>query len=353
MSKELDGDESGKHLPDARTEIVHPFQVEVDSLSREERLEMIVRAGRLGLWDYNIATDVLHCERRWYEIVGHSSDRPVRNIDDFRPMVHPEDVDRATEVPMTAAELLRSKQDYAIVFRIVRPDGETRWIRSAACLMVDDKGVAYRAIGFIVDISDRLVEHQKVYEDNLSLLAEKTALLSRMEELAAQTLIDPLTGIANRRALSIEIERLYTRCGVDGDRLSVLVVDVDFFKQYNDLYGHLKGDQVLQAVAGVLKDSILRPHDFVARFGGEEFVVLLPYTEDAQPVVDRIWSGIRALNVRHAGSPVERRLTVSCGGVSAVCHSSGKSADLLSKGDAALYRAKDLGRDRYVAVRLD
>src|SRR5690606_8106393 len=118
-----------------------------------ERLQIAARLGGLGIWDYDIGRDELHCDAHWYRIMGRDPGRPIRSIADFRPMIHPEDRDRATEINQTARELISGHRDYAIEFRILRPDGEVRWVRSAAYLQHRD-GAPTRATGFVVDITD-------------------------------------------------------------------------------------------------------------------------------------------------------------------------------------------------------
>lgn len=118
-----------------------------------KRLEIAALVGGLGVWDYDIANDELRCDSTWHRIMGRDPSMPITRIEDLRAMIHIEDRERATEVTRVAAELLESGQDYGIVFRIVRPDGEVRWIRSAARL--EHQGPrAVRAIGFVVDITD-------------------------------------------------------------------------------------------------------------------------------------------------------------------------------------------------------
>ena len=118
-----------------------------------KRLEIAALVGGLGVWDYDIINDELRCDDTWHRIMGRDPNVPITRIEDLRSMIHIEDRERATEVTRVAAELIDSGQDYGIVFRIVRPDGEVRWIRSAARLEHQGQR-AVRAIGFVVDITD-------------------------------------------------------------------------------------------------------------------------------------------------------------------------------------------------------
>ena len=119
-----------------------------------KRLEIAALVGGLGVWDYDIVNDELRCDDTWHRIMGRDPAAPITRIEDFRAMIHIEDRERATDVTRSVAELLESGQDYGIVFRIVRPDGEVRWVRSAARL--EHQGPRpVRAIGFVVDITER------------------------------------------------------------------------------------------------------------------------------------------------------------------------------------------------------
>ncbi|WP_081629301.1 PAS domain-containing protein [Methylopila sp. M107] len=118
-----------------------------------DRLAMAARVGRLGIWDYDIELDRLHCDENWYRIMGRDPATPITSIAEFRPLIHPDDVEKATEVSNTIADLASSERDYSVEFRIIRPDGEIRWLRSEAGLEKTDGRVS-RAMGFVVDITE-------------------------------------------------------------------------------------------------------------------------------------------------------------------------------------------------------
>lgn len=289
------------------------------------------------------------CDEQWYRIMGRDPAQPIRVLAEFRPFIHPEDVDRATEVDMTLAELVASGHDYGIVFRIVRPDGEIRWIRSAACLTDDANGLPKRVmVGFVVDITETLLAEEALRQTNLSLQEENLALVRQGEELARQSFEDSLTGIANRRRLDQELERACLHTRRTGEPMTLAMFDIDFFKQYNDRYGHMQGDVALQAVARVLASAARRPYDFAARYGGEEFILLLRDTAKPEVVFQRIKTDLAALAMPHAGSSVSPYVTVSCGSVIVTSATDITPAGLLAQCDAALYRAKENGRNSFV-----
>ncbi|WP_454854433.1 PAS domain S-box protein [Rhizobium binxianense] len=141
------------------------------------RLALAAEVIGLGVWDYDIGSNTLYCDPQWYRIVGRDLADPIRSIEDIRPHIHPDDVEHATTVELTTLkELVARHQNYGIVFRIVRPGGEVRWVRSAACLIENASGIPNRAIGVIVDITEAYLADQKLQTSYQSLRqAEKLA----------------------------------------------------------------------------------------------------------------------------------------------------------------------------------
>ncbi|EKB19813.1 diguanylate cyclase (GGDEF) domain-containing protein [Aeromonas veronii AMC35] len=173
---------------------------------------------------------------------------------------------------------------------------------------------------------------------------ENLTLLRQLDQLAKQ---DPLTGVANRRHFNIELDRALAHSQESGAPLSLILIDVDYFKRFNDHYGHLVGDMCLKEVAQALNRAVRTPSDLVARYGGEEFVLLLPNTDRqaAASVAQRLQDGLASLRLEHLASEVAPWVTVSQGIASTV---SGEGASqLLERADQALYRAKESGRNQF------
>ncbi|MDZ7950095.1 PAS domain S-box protein [Nostoc sp. DedQUE09] len=172
------------------------------------------------------------------------------------------------------------------------------------------------------------------------------------EELQRLATLDGLTQIANRRRFDEYLETEWQRLKREQLSLSLILFDVDFFKLYNDTYGHLGGDDCLRQLASALKNIVKRPADLVARYGGEEFAIILPNTEiqGAIYVAQTIRQAVRDLAIPHAQSRVCDRVTVSLGVVSIVPNSGISPSDLINAADKALYVAKQQGRDRVHAV---
>ncbi|RLJ69761.1 diguanylate cyclase (GGDEF)-like protein [Hydrogenivirga caldilitoris] len=174
----------------------------------------------------------------------------------------------------------------------------------------------------------------------------------RTEELNVKlkdmSYIDGLTGVANRLRFEEFFRKEWARAKRAKRPISLLMLDIDFFKNYNDLLGHLEGDECLQMVAGAIGKHIRSDIDLVARYGGEEFVVVLPETNlrDALKVAERIRKDIENLAIAHPGSKVSKFVTVSIGVACLVPTNNLKKEALIRMADKALYRAKEKGRNR-------
>jgi diguanylate cyclase (GGDEF)-like protein len=158
---------------------------------------------------------------------------------------------------------------------------------------------------------------------------------------------DGLTGIANRRSFDETLDAEWLRANRDGTELSLLMLDVDWFKGFNDRYGHRAGDDCLRAVAAAMRGALLRPADFAARYGGEEFVVLLAGTDaaGAATIAERVRDTVEATAVPHERS-IFGHVTVSIGAATACPRTGSRPQDLIDAADQALYRAKAAGRNR-------
>lgn len=177
-------------------------------------------------------------------------------------------------------------------------------------------------------------------------------LASANEDLDRVSRSDMLTGVANRRHVDEFLAQVWERARMDGTEVSVMMIDVDHFKAYNDRYGHPEGDACLRDVATTLKRRLRRPTDLVGRFGGEEFIAVLTDTplSTAQAAAERVRKGVEGLNRLHSASSTHAIVTVSVG-VACMRPSAPHAtpAQLISAADEALYQAKHLGRNRVFA----
>ena len=179
------------------------------------------------------------------------------------------------------------------------------------------------------------------------------ALKRQSDLLHSWVYLDGLTGMANRRHFNERLDVEGRRCARALEPLSVVILDVDHFKRFNDFYGHQSGDACLVRVAGALRDCLKRPADMVARYGGEEFVGLLPGSDSAGAlqVGQRLVEAVRELAIPHANSPTGAQVTASAGVATLVPRSSMSMEQLVARADQWLYQAKDAGRDRALGER--
>lgn len=171
------------------------------------------------------------------------------------------------------------------------------------------------------------------------------------EQLTKLASTDGLTGLANRRRFDEVLAKEYARHTRSGGELSLILLDVDHFKAYNDTYGHVSGDNCLRQIAGMIDRSVIRANDLAARYGGEEFVCVLPETDQkgALATAERIRQGIIALAIPHSASSAASHVTVSLGVVTARCFAEKSPLNLVAQADEQLYKAKSTGRNRVEA----
>jgi diguanylate cyclase (GGDEF)-like protein/PAS domain S-box-containing protein len=185
----------------------------------------------------------------------------------------------------------------------------------------------------------------------VAIMRDMTEQKDLQDKLASLATTDGLTGLANRRAFDERLADEWARARRDGTQLSLLLIDVDHFKKFNDHYGHLAGDGCLRALARILSAHARRPADLAARYGGEEFALLLPNTgaDGCVQVGEEIRDALRELAMLHAQNPPSRLVTVSVGAATGLpSQTTTDCSALVAAADRALYAAKDSGRDRLV-----
>jgi diguanylate cyclase (GGDEF)-like protein/PAS domain S-box-containing protein len=253
--------------------------------------------------------------------------------------VHPEDQQVVTDA-RTALQAGRVGE-YSVCFRHLRRDGSWLWVDSRARMRMSEDGPGPTGIvATLRDATDRKTAEIKLKD-----------ALEQMERMAAT---DGLTGLANRRHFDVVADKEWRRCRREHQPLSVLLLDADHFKHFNDRYGHLAGDGCLRAIASQLAAAARRSGDLAARYGGEEFLFLMPNTErdGALRMAERVRQLVLDLAIAHEGTPAPGVVTVSIGGATVWPKDPetglSRVSALLAAADTALYQAKNGGRNRVV-----
>lgn len=255
------------------------------------------------------------------------------SVDDWAARMHPDDRERVVNFCVSQSQ---AGVDHEADYRALTVSGEYVWIRDVVHVVRDANGGVEALVGFMFDITERKKTEEK--------------LLSLQKELEILSFRDALTGVANRRMFDSVFDKEWSEARRDVRPLSLIMFDVDFFKRYNDHYGHVEGDACLKRVAHALASSANRPRDFLARYGGEEFVLLLPASDEnaARAVAERCRQAIFKAQIAHAASPVSQLLTVSMGVGTIIPSGIDDPVGFIDTVDRRLYRAKQGGRDRIV-----
>ena len=314
-------------------------QREEELRAMSHRLGAALESSRIGVWEMDTTTNELVWDDRIYQLYGLPLNTPV-NQDLWRSMAHPDDID-AIERGM--ADAINNHASYTGRFRITRPDGETVHFRTVGTAYRNQKNETI-LLGVNWDVTADVI-----LQEELSRAQRETA--QRNEELEAarkrmeyNSLHDALTGLPNRRYLDQELERLVASGDRPGERLTVLHMDLDRFKEINDTLGHGAGDAILRHVAQELQ-SLVGPNDFVARIGGDEFVIVCLGCDLAEGYEAMGTKLIAAVNQPITYNGHECRVGASIGFADRI-EPELTAEQLLVNADIALYEAKRRGRNR-------
>ncbi|TXI96778.1 MAG: sensor domain-containing diguanylate cyclase [Aquabacterium sp.] len=266
-------------------------------------------------------------------LLGWSPDSWM-TVEDWAMRMHPDDREYVVNFCVAQSQ---AGIDHEADYRALTKDNGYVWIRDVVHVVRNEQGEVEALIGFMFDISERKKTEEK--------------LLALQKELEALSFKDGLTNIANRRRFDASLELEWDSAIRLRQPLSILLFDIDFFKQYNDLYGHVQGDRCLVDIAQTLSLALDGPRDLVARFGGEEFIVLLPGADAsvALKVAERCQRLIQKQAIVHAHSPHDQRVTVSVGVGTVVPDEHIKPSQFLELVDQRLYLAKKNGKNRVEA----
>lgn len=208
--------------------------------------------------------------------------------------------------------------------------------------------ILFFVIGGVLVISYIVFKSIQKDQSDLEVATRKLKEVNKKLENASYT--DSLTNLHNRRYFNMVFDREVKRAKRAKSHITFMMLDVDYFKQYNDTYGHIEGDKALKSVANVLKSILKRPSDFVFRLGGEEFGVLITDTnaQDSAVLAQKICTEVESNQIPHAKSKSSSYLTISIGIVSCIADESLNEEEIIKQADKKLYEAKENGRNRYV-----
>lgn len=298
---------------------------------RHNKLKELFQNAGVAIWDWSVQTGETTFNEQWADIIGYKLEElsPL-SIETWKKYAHPDDLKKSESLLIDY--WAGNTQYYAFESRMKHKEGHWVWVYDTGQVIEwESPGVPKRMIGTHLDIT-----YQQSAIDNLN---------KENKELHGYSYLDLLTQLPNRRAYE---ERLISEVKASQrtkKELALLVIDVDNFKAYNDYYGHEKGDKALFRIAQAIKRALPRQTDFIARYGGEEMVVILPHTalDGAVVVAKKIHQHVIDENIKHSNSDNYGVLTVSIG-ISSTLSNYDK---LFSNSDMALYEAKRNGRNRY------
>lgn len=322
----------------------------------EKTLESILNIIREGVWDWDVSSGHVERSPGWYRMLGYEVDSFKKDVLTWENIIHPDDYHRV--MAHFEAYIKGATDTYRIEYRCKRRDGLYLWIEDKASIIEKTPdGAVLRIIGAHLDIDDAkrardelkrqnaLLRHDNVTLENL--VNERTAELDTLnarlrEQLEYTTKIarfDRLTSVYNRYMFEELLLKEISRSRRYGRPMSLIMIDIDYFKQINDDFGHQTGDGVLAQIAAIIKRNI-RDSDMVARWGGEEFVLILPGIPQDK-------AAVLAENLRKliADSIFENGITLTCSfGVTAFREDDDVDT-VFGRIDKALYRAKELERN--------
>ena len=334
-----------------QAEIARRRQAENALREIEARYTLAMRGSQDGLWDWNVRTNTCYLSERWKSMIGYEDAEFPNDVEVWAEHIHPED---RQSVFQSINEYLQSHTlNFDVEFRLRHKDGRYRWILLRGAVQRDADGKPCHLAGSHTDITERIWFQEQIELQIKSVNDAYVELEAQRMELAAansklhqanmllqtQATTDGLTDLKNHRAFQERLVTEFERSKRYHTPLSLVLLDVDKFKQYNDTFGHPAGDTVLKRVAAIFLGTA-RNTDFVARYGGEEFVAILPETDakGAREAAERF-----RIAIETAYWP-ERAITASFG-IATINDLIPSCSELIAFADKALYRSKLLGRN--------
>jgi diguanylate cyclase (GGDEF)-like protein/PAS domain S-box-containing protein len=311
----------------------------------EERLAAVMEGSQLGYSDWNIETGEIRRNERWANMLGYALKEIENTLQQWKDLLHPDD--RVSAIQAIEEHLNGKTAMHRDEYRMRAKDGSYRWILDQGKIIkYDSREKPLRMTATHTDITARKEAEAELHQAKEALEAAHRELEEAFEREQQLARIDTLTGINNRRYLFELAEHQFNIAIRYGSPLSVLMFDVDDFKMINDNFGHAIGDRTLQHLAQVVRAQ-LRSVDVIGRYGGDEFIILLPQTstEEALILGERIHASVNAAHVETNKGPLT--FTISLGIAQTTHHPTQPDSmeGLLLRADQALYAAKQAGRN--------
>ncbi|MDJ0557469.1 MAG: diguanylate cyclase [Microcoleaceae cyanobacterium MO_207.B10] len=282
-----------------------------------------------------------------YSLTGYQPEELIQNRITYNQLIHPE---YRKKIACQRQKAIVKHQPFDLIYQIITAKKELKWFWEQGQGIFSSDGNLLEIKGLIIDITAQKQTEAELTKQNLALQKTEAALIMANQQLEKISRIDGLTGIANRRHFDEYLDKEWRRLTRTKSPLTLILCDVDYFKQYNDNYGHLAGDDCLREIAKTINKTLKRSADLVARYGGEEFAIILPNTpsENAEKLAELIRRAIYQLQIDHSTSKVSKYITISMGIASVIPAQTELPESLIAKADDALYQAKQQGRDRIV-----
>ncbi len=260
------------------------------------------------------------------------------SIADWSDSIHPDDKEWAVRYCISESE---EGKDHEFEYRIIKKNGDIVWVRDVVNVVKETSGNINYLVGFISDITNHKIAQNQIINDK--------------NEYQKLSITDYLTKLYNRRKFDSSLIEQWNTAIRTPTTLSLLIIDIDFFKNYNDLYGHTKGDEALILVANTLLYTFEKAQGIVCRIGGEEFAILLTNTslDTAKQLATELFESLAALEIHHGSSCVGNYLTLSVGIGETTPSPAFNSQQFHTFVDHLLYSAKNNGRNRIETGRFD
>lgn len=273
-----------------------------------------------ALWDWDLMTQTIRFSHQWTIMLGNEAEELVKDLKSWEEEIHPDDLDSLRK--SREDFISGSAETYELTYRIRKQDSSYFWVLDRGFLERDEQGRAMRMIGSCRDITE-----EKEIRDNLERMI----------------ITDELTGLYNRRFYNLQIHEEILRAERYGNDLSILMIDIDLFKQINDTYGHRAGDLALRDLSKLIKDKI-RNTDSAYRTGGEEFVIIAPETNQSNALIaaERLREAVADIEIETEYGNFSFTISIGIG-----TFAKGDSEGTLNeRADVALYKSKESGRNR-------